>query len=513
MPQAPLDDEYYDAEEEEYDYEEPRSMKSKHQMNYDSPSSFEDTHRHVSRHRNRQPIHKRTEMYDDYDVKERSRMNRRKEYTRYDERPRGRPISRSKGRGQGYNYRRRPEKRPILEDDYYYEDEEEIEEEEVHPKSNNRRPTKPTGKPKTTTKSPQIKSDHSEGKLGDTTPKYSKLNLSRTSKTNLLESETPKDNEIPTTPTSAKNMHKYKTIKIVNNAVREEVENDPDLAPTEETRTTSTHTRPLNAVVKPITKTELKKSPDDTHNKTVTAVRHFVVTTPVRKPSHYAFVNTPVETSFRDEPSKLPEQQRTQEYYKPPQLVKIHSIPSNQTYQSMNFGNYFIPIEQNSRLKPTEEQGRRKPVEEHISENLNTISNGITYTSGFITEPKTYDTTKPEPYRQDHRLYTSGERLYTNSISFPQRPPSNYDITAPGPSAPAEMPSAPEKKYSDLPVYTANTDYDVTYNDALQPSTLHPVRRFPSTSFYMQSHPRRRSSEYAFNDSAFSSLNRSQKRN
>lgn len=144
---APADDEYYD-DDEEYEYDEPKSVtKGKHhsQSDYDFHGGHEESRRHVSRHRSRMPSRKRTDMYDDYDVKQRPKMSRRKEYTRYDmERPRNaRPTghrgrqedaatSYSKKRLVDTDYRRRgPEKRPQAapaDDDYYYDDDEEEEE-------------------------------------------------------------------------------------------------------------------------------------------------------------------------------------------------------------------------------------------------------------------------------------------------------------------------------------------------------------------------------------------------
>ena len=545
----PSDDEYY--EDEEYDYDIPRTgVKSKHQHNadYDFPTGFEDTHRYVPRpHRARQPARKRTDVYDDYDVKERPRMNRRKEYTRHDDRPRNRPAHRNKNRQDdegGYSFkkrpvesehpRRRPEKRPTYDDDYYYDDEEEV------PPKRNHRPSKTTEKPLklSTTKQPKMERTSTESRpTTETTTRQTKVTIAysstpqRNAKASSLENETTKENEIPTTEhISARTTQKYsyKTIKIpiVNNVVREDAVDESADYPvsTEEARSSSTHSRPVTAIVLKTLPAKIeptsKKPADETPNKTITTIRHFVIAPPVRKTSHFGFMNAaPVAvnaSSSRDEAvaSKLPEQkvqQQQHDLYSRPQTqyikipVSMSSIAPqhNHSYQAAStaFGGYYIPIEQPHKSK------QAKPVEENLGENLNAISNGIHYNNAF-------ESTKSQTYRAHP---AQDQRLYTNAISFPQRPPSNYDITAPGPSAPAdETNSAENKRYSELPAYTANADYDVTYNDALQPSTLHPVRRFPSTSFYIQTHqnqpPRRQTSEYAFNDSAFHTLNRSQNR-
>lgn len=513
---APSEDDYYE-EDDEYEYDEPKNVKAKPQVDYDFPTGFEETRRYVSRHRARVPVRKRTDMYDDYDIKTRPRMNRRKEYTRYEsEHPRnGRPgmYRNNKNRQeepiQGYKkrvmgdseYRRRPEmKRPSAEYDYYYDDEEE----EPLPKRN-RRPLK-VEKPKLN-KPTTNKNERIVPKVPETTTTYQKIkNNQRTAKANNLENETPKENEIPTTENvSVRTTPKYKTVKIVNNSLKDDLDEGVDYVSTEETKTYLTQTRPFFMVTKAIPKTEPKKPLDEIQNKTITQIRHFVITTPIRKPSHLGIFNPAANASYKEEVSKLPES-KPQEYYMPAHYIKIPVTSPNQnlsTYQGLNFGKYFIPIEQSRKAKP---------VEEHLSENLNVISNGINFNNAFITEPKPFDTSKQQPYRQDQRPYLVGERLYTNSITFPHQPPSNYDITAPGPSAPADEPQTSEKKYTDLRGYTANVDYDVTYNDALQPSTLQPVRRFPSTSFYVQNPSRRLPLEYAFNESAFNTLNRSQNR-
>ncbi len=513
--QAPSDD-YYD-DDEEYEYDDPKPYKSKHHhMDYDIPTGYEETRRYVSRHRGRMPVRKRTDMYDDYDTKERPRMNRRKEYPRHEsERPRNaRPgayrgkesVVAGYGKKQG-DHRRRPElaKRPPVDDDYYYDyDDEEPPE---PPPKRNRRPQKTNEKAKPTKPPPPPpapKNERTEPKQSESTTKYQKPSSLRTAKANYLELDTPKENEIPTTEhLNARTTLAYKTVKIVNNSLRDDVDESADGVSTEETKTAFTHAKP--PTISFVAKLESRKPFEELRNRSVTPVRHFVITTPIRKPSHFGFLSAAnANVSFREDAVKLPER-KPLEFYKATQFIKIPVTPPSQnvsTYQGINFGNYFIPIEQTRKVKP---------VEEHLPENLNAISNGVTYSNAFVTEPKPFDSSKAQPYRQEHRLYTLGDRLYTNSISFPHQPPSNYDITAPGPSAPAEEMSPPEKKYPDLPAYTANADYDVTYNDALQPSTLHPVRRFPSTTFYVQNQ-RRVPVEYTSDESAFSTLNRSQNR-
>lgn len=544
------------------------------------------------------PARKRAETYDDYDMKERpSRVNRRKEYTRYDnERPRNaRPMHRPKSPRHEEepapkpapmaSHKKRPEseyrmgtgrraqepKRPTTEEDYYYDEEEEPEE---APPKRNRRPTqKANEKVKSTSKqSPQSKERVPEEYERPAEPvKYGKGSTStqRNPKANASENEVPKVspayNEIPTTEinlratSNEKHPKTVKAVKIVNNSLKDEIDENGDAyAHTEaETRMSSTQMKPISETPPPpppkySSVVSLKalnphhrqaeytaepsrkdKKPFDLDNrpvnKTVTPVRHFVASSP-RKPSHYAPPSPPV-SNYRDDsppyrgeekPYKLPEPVQKPaihtEYYKPLQYA-----PQNVSlYSGVNYRPYSVSV-------PNEPKHNVRPVkEEHlVPETLNAITNNNYFSTGFISEPKpfTNDNSKStlantqQNYRQEHRLYGNGDRLYTtNSISFPPHPPSNYDITAPGPSAPGEEPTAPEKKYSEPPTYTASADYDVTYNDALQPSTLHPVRRYPSTSFYSHNQqqrsiaPSRVPSGYAFNESAFNSLSRSQTR-
>ncbi|XP_065206197.1 uncharacterized protein LOC135835730 [Planococcus citri] len=646
------DDEYYE-DEEEYEYEEPKpAAKSKHHTDYDFPTGFEDTRRYTNRYRGRMPpARKRAEMYDDYDVKERpSRINRRKEYTRYDgDRPRNsRPMHRMKPvrheedasfkypaakkrpavepeHRAGSGRRAQEAKRPPVEDDYYYDEEEP----EEPPPKRGRRPQKTYEKPKSTTKhSQQSKERYQEE---DERPhqeppanvKYAKdlTPTPRNGKANTAENEVPKVspsyNEISTTESvsspvkyTPNHNQKYptKTVKIVTNSLKDELDDAADTYPRlePESRMSSSQTKPVsetppsappapskfnNAVSLKTLSTQPAHRPESYSevvrkekkpfeyddgtvtatttgsrfvNKTIVPVRHFVVSSAPRKPSHFlASLSTPVVNSYRDDSSsqshyrpedkphhkQLPEQQSGSsakvaghhvEFYKPA------TSPQNVThFAPMNFRNFAIPVSQE------QPKSNVRPVKEDhlVPETLNAINNGNFYHTAYITEPKSFanEASKPtapsqQTYRQDHRSFgTNSDRFYTtNSISFPPRAPSNYDITAPGPSAPGEEPTAPEKKYSEAPTYTASADYDVTYNDALQPSTLHPVRRYPSTSFYavhqqqqpqqQQQHQQQQQqpppnqqqqrsivssrlpSDYAFNEGAFNSLSRSQSR-
>lgn len=592
--QAPADDEYYD-DDEEYEYDEPKSIaaKSKHHMDYDFHGGYEESHRHVSRHRGRMPTRKRTDMYDDYDVKQRPKMSRRKEYTRYDmERPRNaRPVSHrgrqedaapsySKKRLVDTDYRRRgPEKRPhaapTTDDDYYYDDEEEEEEEPPPPPppspsplpKRQRRPHKTTEKPKSNTKGGYSKNNdpiYGEPRQYESTTKYPKTSILRGAKSStatatLPEENTPRENEIPTTEhLGTRTTLAHKTVKIVNNSLKDEDEGVDNVS-TEETKSSLAQARPQGyiAVTRTLPKAqhqlqESRRPPsDEAPSRSIAApLRHFVIATPIRKPSHFGyFANSAASAaapppatniSYRDEiQPKLPEQPKVAtaaEYYKTSgksggavaHFVKI-PLQNVSAYQPVAaHGAFYVPMMEQTPQSPSTSSRKVKPVDErHLPDTLNVISNGITYSGALVTEAKPFEgAARPHAYRQDHRLYAVGDRLYTNSVTFPHQPPSNFDITAPGPSAPAEDSSAaaaatapataPEKKYSDLPSYnTVNGDYDVTYNEALQPSTTHSVRRYPTTTFFVQNGPtssRRLPAEYAFNEGASNTLNRSHNR-
>lgn len=402
------------------------------------------------------------------------------------------------------------------------------------PPKRQRRPHKTTEKPKS--KSSYSKNDEQiyvEPRQYESTTKYSKASVLRGPKlstTTLAEEETPRENEIPTTEhLGARTTLAYKTVKIVNNSLKDEDESADNVS-TEETKSSLAQTRPQGyvAVARTVPKTQemRRQPPDEVPSRSVVApVRHFVIAAPIRKPSHFGYFSSAAApaTNVRDElPAKLPEQPRVATDYhrgKSGAVAHLVKIPVQNVSAYQPAHGFYVPM-----MEPQPPSRKLKPVEEHhLPDTLNVISNGLAYSGALVTEAKPFEgAAKPQSYRQDHRLYAVGDRLYTNA--FPHQPPSNFDITAPGPSAPAEdsnaaaataPATAPDKKYTELPSYsTANGDYDVAYNEALQPSTTHSVRRYPTTTFFLQNGPssRRLPAEYAFNEGAFNSLNRSHNR-
>ncbi|RZF33618.1 hypothetical protein LSTR_LSTR006996 [Laodelphax striatellus] len=108
---------------------------------------------------------------------------------------------------------------------------------------------------------------------------------------------------------------------------------------------------------------------------------------------------------------------------------------------------------------------------------------------GFINSnrPKQSEApTAPEAVSYNTRLLENVNS--EKALSFPRQPPRSYDSTAPGPSAPEEPlnnrnQNYRQNQYNEQQNPTTNFDlnipeeeYDVTLNDALQPSTLHPTR-------------------------------------
>lgn len=395
---APADDEYYD-DDEEYEYDEPKTVAAKgkhhHNMDYDFHGGYEESHRHMSRPRGRMPTRKRTDMYDDYDMKQRPKMSRRKEHTRYDmERPRNaRPASHrgrqddpapsySKKRLVDTDHRRRgAEKRPQAaaapsDDDYYYDEEEEEEEElPPPPPKRQRRPHKATEKPKSNSKSSKG-NDQSivEPRQYEATTKYAKAASflrgpkSSAATATLPDEDTPRENEIPTTEhLSARTTLALKTVKIVNNSLKDE-EDGIDNVSTEETKSSLAQARPHGyiAVTRTLPKPQQQESrrPDQVPSRSVSPLRHFVITAPIRKPSHFGyFANsaapaaaTPpaVNLNYRDEiPAKLPEQPKVAstapEYYKSnvksgavAHLVKI-PLQNMSIYQPAH-GAFYVPM-------------------------------------------------------------------------------------------------------------------------------------------------------------------------
>ncbi|XP_075219353.1 uncharacterized protein LOC142323501 [Lycorma delicatula] len=136
--------------------------------------------------------------------------------------------------------------------------------------------------------------------------------------------------------------------------------------------------------------------------------------------------------------------------------------------------------------------GFRRPVEVAVKNEGSTIINLRSH-YGF------YNPNRPKQVENENLPTgpdsTAYPRLPTKNIidkpesgAFPPQPPKNIDITAPGPSGPENLNQNTRNSFrpgdfsdqqnpssgSNLDI--ADEEYDVTLNDALQPSTLHPTR-------------------------------------